>query len=181
SASRAFGNSITSGVSANPMAPKFPHYAPKVKRVIYLFMAGAPTQLDFFDYKPAPTKFDGKPVPAEVVKDQRYAFIQRDAAILAPRYKFARYGQCGAELSEMLPHLAEVVDDITIIKSCHTDQFNHAPAQIFLNTGSPQPGRPSMGSWVTYGLGSEADSLPSFIVLSSGGGLSGGASDFFFA
>jgi uncharacterized protein (DUF1501 family) len=177
-ASRAFGNSITSNVSANPMAPKFPHFAPKVKRVIYLFMAGAPSQLDLFDNKQALIKFDGKPVPAEVVKDQRYAFIQRDAALLAPRYKFARYGQCGAELSAMLPHLAEVVDDITIIKSCHTDQFNHAPAQIFLNTGSPQPGRPSMGSWVTYGLGSEADSLPAFVVLSSGKGTSGGPANY---
>jgi uncharacterized protein (DUF1501 family) len=178
SASRAFGNSITSSVSANPMAPKFPHFAPKVKRVIYLFMAGAPSQLDLFDNKQALVKFDGKPVPAEVVKDQRYAFIQRDAALLAPRYKFARYGQSGAELSEMLPHLAEIVDDITIIKSCHTDQFNHAPAQIFLNTGSPQPGRPSMGSWVTYGLGSEADSLPAFVVLSSGKGTSGGPANY---
>jgi uncharacterized protein (DUF1501 family) len=178
SASRAFGNSITSGVSANPMAPKFPHYAPKVKRVIYLFMAGAPSQLDLFDNKQALVKFDGKPVPAEVVKDQRYAFIQRDAALLAPRYKFSRYGQSGTELSEMLPHLGEVVDDITIIKSCHTDQFNHAPAQIFLNTGSPQPGRPSMGSWVTYGLGSEADALPAFVVLSSGKGTSGGPANY---
>jgi hypothetical protein len=171
-------NSITSSVSANPMAPKFPHFAPKVKRVIYLFMAGAPSQLDLFDNKQALVKFDGKPVPPRVVKDQRYAFIQRDAALLAPRYKFARYGQSGAELSEMLPHLGEVVDDITIIKSCYTDQFNHAPAQIFLNTGSPQPGRPSMGSWVTYGLGSEADALPAFVVLSSGKGTSGGPANY---
>src|SRR3954462_5945835 len=97
--------------SGNPLAPRFPHFTPKVKRVIYLFMAGAPSQLDLFDYKPALQKFDGKPVPAEIVKDQRYAFIQRDAALLAPRYKFGRYGQSGIELSEMLPHLASVVDD----------------------------------------------------------------------
>jgi uncharacterized protein (DUF1501 family) len=184
--SRAFGGSGVSGVgggasplaAANAMAPRASHYAPKVKRVIYLFMAGAPSQLDLFDYKPALQRFDGKPVPAEVVKDQRYAFIQRDAALLAPRYKFARHGQSGAELSEMLPHLAGVADDLTIVRSVHTDQFNHSPAQIFLNTGSPQPGRPSMGSWVTYGLGSEADALPAFVVMSSGTGTSGGPSNW---
>src|SRR4051812_49770154 len=123
---------------ANPLTPKAPHFTPKAKRVIYLFMAGAPSQLDLFDYKPALQKFDGKPVPAEVVKDQRYAFIQRDAALLAPRFKFARYGQSGTELSEMLPHLGSVADELTVVKSCFTDQFNHSPAQIFLNTGSPQ-------------------------------------------
>ena len=179
--SRALGNAASASsplAAANPMAPRFPHYAPKVKRVIYLFMAGAPSQLDLFDYKPALQKFDGQPVPAEVVKDQRYAFIQKDAALLAPRYKFARHGQCGAEISEMLPHLASVVDELTIVKSVRTDQFNHSPAQIFLNTGSPQPGRPSMGSWVTYGLGSEAESLPAFVVLSSGKGTSGGPSNW---
>ena len=181
--SRAFANAASASAppplaAANPMAPRATHYPPKVKRVIYLFMAGAPSQLDLFDYKPALAKFDGKPVPAEVVKDQRYAFIQRDAALLAPRYKFARHGQCGAEISEMLPHLAGVVDDLTIVKSVRTDQFNHSPAQIFLNTGSPQPGRPSMGSWVTYGLGSEAESLPAFVVLSSGKGTSGGPSNW---
>jgi uncharacterized protein (DUF1501 family) len=173
--SRAFGDSAS---AVNAMAPRATHFAPKVKRVIYLFMAGAPSQLDLFDYKPSLVKFDGKPVPAEVVKNQRYAFIQRDAALLAPRYKFAQHGQSGAEMSEMLPHLGAIADELTIVKSCHTDQFNHSPAQIFLNTGSPQPGRPSMGSWVTYGLGSEADSLPAFVVLSSGSGTSGGPSNW---
>ena len=179
---RAFGADASDAPSlaptSNPMTPRPTHYPPKVKRVIYLFMAGAPSQLDLFDYKPALAKFDGKPVPAEVVKGQRYAFIQRDAALLAPRYTFARHGQSGAELSEMLPHLAGVADELTIVKSVHTDQFNHSPAQIFLNTGSPQPGRPSMGSWVTYGLGSEAESLPAFVVLSSGSGTSGGPSNW---
>lgn len=169
---------LASPLGGNPLAVKSPHFSPRVKRVIYLFMAGAPSQLDLFDYKPVLSKFDGKPVPADVVKDQRYAFIQRDAALLAPRFKFSKYGQSGIELSEKLPHLAEVVDDITLIKSVHTDQFNHSPAQIFLNTGSPQPGRPSMGSWVTYGLGSEADSLPAFVVLSSGNGTSGGPANY---
>lgn len=155
-----------------------PHFTPKAKRVIYLFMAGAPSQLDLFDNKETLQKYDGKPVPADVVKDQRYAFIRPDANLMASRFKFARYGQSGAELSEMLPFLAEVADDIAIIKSMHTDQFNHAPAQIFVNTGSSLPGRPSMGSWVTYGLGSESSDLPGFVVLSSAGGISGGSANW---
>ena len=144
----------------DPLTPRPPHFAPKAKRVIYLFMAGAPSQLDLFDHKPALVKFDGKPVPAEVVKDQRYAFIQPDASLMASRFRFGRHGKSGRELSEMLPHLAKVVDDIAVVKSVHTDQFNHAPAQILVNTGSSLPGRPSMGSWVTYGLGSEASRPP---------------------
>src|SRR5579871_252637 len=142
------------GPGVNPLAPKPPHYAPKAKRVIHLFMAGAPSQLDLFDYKPELAKLEGKPIPPSVIGGQRYAFIRPDAAALGPRFKFAKYGQCGAELSEMLPHLAEIVDDICLIRSVHTDQFNHAPAQIFFNTGFAQPGRPSLGSWVLYGLGS---------------------------
>ncbi len=155
-----------------------PHFAPRAKRVIYLFMAGAPSQLDLFDPKPTLQKFDGQPVPAEVVKGQRYAFIRPDASLMASRFQFAKHGQSGAELSEMLPELAKVADDIAIVRSMHTDQFNHAPAQIFMNTGSPLPGRPSMGSWVTYGLGSEADDLPGFVVLSSAGGTSGGVANW---
>jgi hypothetical protein len=110
-----------------------------------------------------------------VIGGQRYAFIRPDAAVLGPRYAFAKHGRSGAEISEMLPHLATVVDEIAIIKSCRTTQFNHAPAQIFMNTGFSQPGRPSMGSWITYGLGSETKDLPSFVVMSTGGGISGGA------
>jgi hypothetical protein len=162
----------------DPMAPRPPHFAPKAKRVIYLFMAGAPSQLDLFDRKPVLQKYDGQPVPAEVVKDQRYAFIRPDASLMASRFRFARHGASGAELSEMLPHLAGVADDVAIVKSVTTDQFNHAPAQIFLNTGSSLPGRPCMGSWVTYGLGSESDDLPGFVVLSSGSGISGGAANW---
>lgn len=163
----------------NPLAPKTPHFAPRAKRIIYLFMPGAPSQLDLFDHKPALEKFDGQPVPASVVKDQRYAFIEKNAALMSSRYKFARHGQADAQLSEMLPHLSQVVDELTIIKSMHTDQFNHAPAQIFTNTGSAQLGRPSMGAWATYGLGNEARDLPAFVVLSSGGkGTSGGPSNW---
>jgi Protein of unknown function (DUF1501) len=170
--------SLGAGGLTDPMAPRPPHFAPKAKRVIYLFMAGAPSQLDLFDFKPSLQKFDGQPVPAEVVKDQRYAFIQPNASLMAPRFKFSMHGQSGLELSEMLPHLAKVADEIAVIKSVHTDQFNHAPAQIFFNTGSSLPGRPSMGSWVTYGLGSEATDLPGFVVLSSAGGTSGGVANW---
>src|SRR5690606_19545818 len=110
-----------------------------------------------------------------VIQGQRYAFIQPDAAVLGPRFSFHKHGECGAELSETLPHLARVVDDIAIVRSVHTDLFNHAPAQLLFNTGNGTPGRPSMGAWLSYGLGSEADDLPSFVVLKSGGSLSGGA------
>jgi hypothetical protein len=164
--------------SREGLAPRPPHFAPRAKRVIFLFMAGAPSQLDLFDDKPTLRKFDGRPVPADVVKDQRYAFIRPDASLMSARYRFARHGQCGAEVSEMLPHLSAIVDDIAIVRSMHTDQFNHAPAQIFLNTGSPLPGRPSMGAWVGYGLGSESSDLPGFVVLSSGSGISGGAANW---
>ncbi len=177
-ASMLVGTRAASAAGADPLAPRPPHFAPKAKRVIYLFMAGAPSQLDLFDNKPDLVKFDGKPVPADVVKDQRYAFIRPDASLMASRFRFARHGKSGAELSEMLPHLAGVVDDIAIVKSTRTDQFNHAPAQILMNTGSSLPGRPSMGSWVTYGLGSECDDLPGFVVLSSAGGTSGGAANW---
>ena len=162
----------------NPLAPRPPHYAPRARAVIHLFMAGAPSQLDLFDYKPELTRLEGKPIPPSVIMGQRYAFIRPDAAVLGPRFKFSRHGACGAELSEMLPHLAGVVDDLCIIRSVKTDQFNHAPAQIFFNTGFSQPGRPSMGSWVTYGLGAETSDLPAFVVMSTGAGISGGAANW---
>lgn len=158
-----------------PFAPKPTHFPAKAKRVIYLFMAGAPSQLELFDHKPKLAEMEGKPIPPSVIDGQRYAFIQPDAAVLGPRFKFAKHGQCGAELSEVLPGLAQVVDNIAIVRSVHTDHFNHSPAQLFCNTGNGVPGRPSMGSWLSYGLGNEADDLPSFVVLKSGGSLSGGA------
>jgi len=163
---------------ANPLAVRPPHFAPKAKAVIHLFMAGAPSQLDLFDFKPKLVEYEGKPIPPEVIGGQRYAFIRSDAAVLGPRFKFAKHGQCGAELSEMLPHLAKVVDEIALIKSVRTDQFNHAPAQIFFNTGFSQPGRPSLGSWVLYGLGAETSELPAFMVMSTGAGISGGAANW---
>lgn len=151
------------------------HHPAKIKRVIYLFMAGAPSQLDLFDHKPKLTELEGKPIPPSVIAGQRYAFIQPNAAVLSPRFKFSQHGESGAEIAEPLPHLAEIADDVAFIRSVHTDQFNHAPAQIFVNTGSPIPGRPAMGAWLTYGLGSDANDLPGFVVLKSGGNLSGGA------
>jgi hypothetical protein len=158
-----------------PTAPKPTHFPAKAKRVIYLFMAGAPSQLELFDNKPKLKELEGKPLPPSVIKGQRYAFIQPDAAVLGPRFKFTKHGDAGIELSEMLPNLAKVSDDIAVVRSMHTDLFNHAPAQLFVNTGSGIPGRPSMGSWLSYGIGSEANDLPSFVVLKSGGSLSGGA------
>ncbi|MEO6786581.1 MAG: DUF1501 domain-containing protein, partial [Chthoniobacteraceae bacterium] len=156
---------------ANPLAPRQPHFTGKAKRVIHLFMAGAPSQLEMFDYKPELAKLEGKPLPPSVIGGQRYAFIRPDAAVLGPRYKFSKHGKSGAELSEMLPHLATVADEICLVKSVSTDQFNHAPAQIFFNTGFSQPGRPCLGSWVLYGLGAETQELPAFVVMSTGSGL----------
>jgi hypothetical protein len=164
--------------AAEALRPKKPHFNGKAKKVIHLFMAGAPSQLDLFDYKPELAKLEGKPLPPSVIGGQRYAFIRPDAAVLGPRFKFSKHGNSGAELSEMLPHLAEVVDDICLIKSVTTDQFNHAPAQIFLNTGFGQPGRPSLGSWTLYGLGSESENLPAFVVMSTGAGISGGSANW---
>ena len=175
------GNDRASGVTtaANPLAAQQPHFAPKAKRVIYLFMAGAPSHLELFDNKPELAKWDGKLPPPELIKNYRAAFINPNSTLLGPKFKFARHGDCGTELSELLPHLAGVVDDIAIVKSMVTDAFNHAPGQIMMNTGAQQFGRPSLGAWTMYGLGSEAQDLPGFIVFSSGKkGPSGGQSNW---
>ena len=160
--------------AADPLAAKPPQFKGKAKRVIYMFMAGAPSQLELFDNKPTLNKYNGKPLPAEVIMGQKYAFIKPDAALYGTEFKFAKHGKCGAELSEALPHLAGVVDDIAIVKSMTTDAFNHAPGQVLMQTGATQFGRPCFGSWVLYGLGSEAKALPGFVVMNSAGGLSGG-------
>jgi uncharacterized protein (DUF1501 family) len=160
----------------NPLAPKRPHFPARAKRVIFLFQAGAPSQLELFDYKPGLAKYNGQPCPPELLKGQTLAFIKPDAGLYATEFKFARHGKSGAEMSEALIHLPKVADEITIIKSMMTDAINHAPAQIFMQTGSVQFGRPSFGSWVTYGLGCETQDLPAFVVLSSAGGTSGGSS-----
>lgn len=176
------GGNLATGdttLSLNPLAPKQPHFPSKVKRVIYLFMAGAPSQLEMFDNKPVLAKHDGQKPPTELIKDYRAAFIEPDAALLGPKFKFAKHGQSGTEMSELLPHMAEVADDIAIVRSMKTDAFNHAPGQILMSTGSQQFGRPSLGAWTTYGLGSESENLPAFVVFSTGSkGPSGGASNW---
>jgi uncharacterized protein DUF1501 len=165
------------GPAAGPLAPKPPHFAPKAKSVIFLFMAGAPSHLEMFDYKPQLAKFDGTLPPADLLKGYRAAFINPNSKLLGPKFKFAKYGQNGAELSELVPHLATIVDEVAIVKSMVTDAFNHAPGQLLMNTGTMQFGRPSMGAWATYGLGSESHDLPAFVVFSSGKkGPSGGNS-----
>jgi hypothetical protein len=165
--------------AADPLAVRQPHYTPRAKRVVFLFMAGAPSHLELLDFKPQLAKYDGTLPPKDLIEGYRAAFINPSSKLLGPKFKFARHGQNGAELSELLPHLATVVDDIAIVKSMVTDAFNHAPAQIFMNTGAQQFGRPSFGSWVTYGLGSEAKDLPAYIVFSSGSkGPSGGNSNW---
>ena len=177
-------NSLLGGASAaeamgDPLAPKRPHFAPKAKRVIFLFQAGAPSHLDLFDHKPQLEKFNGTLPPAELLKDYRAAFINPSSTLLAPKFKFARHGGSGTEVSELLPHFAEVVDDVAIVKSMVTDAFNHAPAQVLMNTGSQQFGRPSMGAWASYGLGTESQDLPAFAVFSTGQkGTSGGAANW---
>jgi uncharacterized protein (DUF1501 family) len=174
----AFTARASAHAEANPLAPKKPHFPGRAKRVIHLFMAGAPSHLDLFDPKPMLAKLEGKPLPPSVIGGQRYAFIRADAGVMGPRFKFKKFGKCGAELAEVLPHLGEVVDDVCFVRSVRTDQFNHAPAQIFLNTGFAQPGRPSLGSWVVYGLGSESKDLPAFVVMSTGSGISGGSANW---
>jgi hypothetical protein len=165
--------------ASDPLAPRPGHFAANAKKVIYLFMAGAPSHLELFDNKLALAKFDGTLPPPELLKGYRAAFINPNSKLLGPKFKFAKHGQSSAELSELLPHLATVVDDIAIVKSMVTDAFNHAPAQILMNTGNQQFGRPSIGSWVTYGLGCETQDLPAFVVFSSGKkGPSGGNSNW---
>jgi hypothetical protein len=156
----------------DPLAPKKSHFPGKAKRVIFLFMAGGPSQLELFDHKPKLASLHGKPIPDEFIKGKRFAFMdtftKEPPKLLATRRKFAQHGQAGSWVSDSLPHIAGIVDDIAIVRSMATNVFNHAPAKIFINTGSPQAGRPSIGAWVTYGIGSMSRDLPGFVVLQSG-------------
>ncbi len=145
-----------------------PHFAPRAKRVIFMFMAGAPSQVDLFDPKPLLQQYNGQPCPEELLKGERFAFIKGTPRLLGSPYQFEQCGESGQWVSELLPNFRKVVDDVAIIRSMQTDQFNHAPAQLFLNTGFQQPGRPSLGSWLSYGLGTENKDLPGFVVLVSG-------------
>jgi hypothetical protein len=154
-----------------------PHFTPKARNIIFLFMAGAPSHLELFDYKPQLAKFSGALPPADLLKGYRAAFINPNSTLLGPKFKFVRAGSNGTEISELLPHTATILDDIAVVKSMVTDAFNHAPGQLLMNTGTQQFGRPSMGAWVTYGLGSESRDLPGFVVFSTGKkGPSGGSS-----
>jgi len=163
----------------NPLAPRPPHYPAKVKRVIYLHLAGSPSQLDMFDYKPILNQRHGQNVPQEFLQGRRFAFTSGTPKLLGTTHTFTRHGRSGAWASEVVPQIASIVDEVCFIKSMFSEQFNHAPAELLLFTGSPQFGRPSMGSWVTYGLGSEGQNLPAFIVLVSSGSLpSGGNNDW---
>jgi hypothetical protein len=154
----------------NPMAPKAPHFPARAKNVIFLFMAGGPSQLELFDYKPKLIELNGQPIPESFIEGKRFAFMgsSHGTKLLGTRRKFAQHGKNGAWVSELFPHTATIADDITLIKSCAATLFNHAPAKLFMNTGSGQFGRPSMGAWITYGIGSDSQDLPGFVVLLSG-------------
>jgi hypothetical protein len=154
---------------AHPLLPKLPMFPGKAKSVIYLHMAGAPSQLELFDYKPDLMKLDGQDCPRSLLEGKRFAFIRGVPKMLGPQAAFAQHGESGAWVSEHMPHLASIVDEITFLKGCTTEQFNHAPAQLLVQTGSPRLGRPSLGAWTTYGLGTENQNLPGFVVLTSGG------------
>ena len=163
--------------TTDPTLPRPPHFAPRAKNVIYLHMAGAPSQLDLLDYKPKLVELDGQRVPESLIKGERFAFIKGVPRVLGTPHTFTRHGKSGQEISSALPHLPKIADDICIVRSMRTDQFNHAPAQLFVHTGSARLGRPSMGSWVSYGLGTECRDLPGFVVLVSGkNGPDGGTS-----
>jgi hypothetical protein len=163
------GRATDPPAAADPLAPRPPHFRGRAKNVIYLHLAGSPPHLDMFDYKPELVRRNGQDCPQEFLRGRRFAFTSGTPKLLGTPQRFARHGQSGAWVSEALPHLAGVADELTFIKSMYTDQFNHAPAELLLYTGSPQFGRPSMGSWVTYGLGTENRNLPGFIVLVSSG------------
>jgi hypothetical protein len=174
------GLSALASEPPNPLAPRTPHYSPKVKNVIFLFMAGAPSQIDLVDPKPEMEKWHGKPVPASMMEDLKDPLIKSTATVMASPRTFRKYGECGMEFSDFLPYTGEVADDLCMVRSMWTEVSNHHPAQLFMNCGTPNFGRPSMGSWVTYGLGSECQDLPGFIVMTSdsGQGIDGGSSNW---
>ncbi len=163
----------------NPLAPKPSHFPGKAKACICIYLEGAPSQIDLFDPKPKLNELNGQKLPESMTKNVRFAFIQKEGAVLmgSPR-KFTKHGQCGTELSDFIPNLATCADDLALIRSMHTEAFNHHPGQLFMNTGVPTFGRPSMGSWLNYGLGSESKNLPGYVVLTAGRGTSGGASNW---
>ena len=172
------GRAATNGPSANPLAPKPPHFAAKAKNVIFLFMAGAPSQIDLYDPKPALKKWHGEPLPPSMTKDLKLAFVKPTAKVFASSRVFKPYGRCGTEFSDYIPHIAEHADDLCLVRSMYTEAFNHHPGQSLLMSGHTQLGRPTIGAWTIYGLGSESENLPAFVVLGSGRGTSGGSSNW---
>ncbi|MBM83334.1 MAG: sulfatase [Planctomycetaceae bacterium] len=164
--------------SPNPLAPRNTHYPARAKNVIFIYPAGGPSQLELFDPKPVLTKRSGEQLPDSLTKDVRFAFIKKDAKLMGSKRVFRKHGECGTELSDLLPHLSTCVDDIAFVRSMHTEAFNHHPAQLMLSTGVPRFGRPSFGSWVLYGLGSESQNLPGYVVLTANRGSSGGTSNW---
>ncbi len=158
-----------SAAATNPLAARLPHFAPKAKRIIYLHLTGSPPNLDLFDYKPELVKRDGQDCPDDFIKGKKFAFTAGKPKLMGSPRTFAQYGRSGHWMSDAIPHLHTVADDLCIIHSMNTDQFNHAPAELLLLTGSPRAGRPSLGSWVTYGLGTENQNLPGFVALISSG------------
>jgi len=162
--------------AVNPLQPRFGHFAPKAKNCIMFFLEGAPSQLDLFDPKPKLNELDGEKLPESMLKNVRFAFIQKDTVkLMGTKRKFTKYGECGMELSDLLPNLGSVADDVLLVRSMHTDQFNHHPGQLMMQCGRPIFGLPSMGAWITYGLGSESQNLPGYVVLTAGRGNSAGS------
>ncbi len=173
------GDGVVSGDEANPLTPKFGHFAPKAKRCVFVFLAGAPSHVDLYDPKPVLQERHGQGLPKELTDKVRFAFIKKESAILmGSDRKFRPYGECGTEFCDLLPNIGSCADDIALVRSMHTDAFNHHPAQLMMTTGVPRFGRPSMGSWLTYGLGCETNDLPAYVVLSAGRGSSGGVSNW---
>jgi len=159
-----------SAAPSSPLAPKPTHFPARAKNIIYLFMAGGPSQLELFDHKPKLVELNGQPIPTSFIEGKRFAFMDSShgTRLMGTRRQFAQHGRSGMWVSELFPHTARIVDELTMVKSCQATLFNHAPAKLFMNTGSGQFGRPSMGSWLNYGLGSECQDLPGFVVLQSG-------------
>ena len=172
------GAASAASPSKNPLAPKAPHFAPRAKSVIFLFMAGAPSQIDLYDPKPTLRNWHGQALPASMTKDLNLAFVKPSAKVLASPRVFRPHGECGTEFSDFIPNIGAHADDICLVRSMHTEAFNHHPGQSLLMSGSVQLGRPTVGAWVSYGLGSESENLPAFVVLSSGRGSSGGSSNW---
>ncbi len=172
------GYAASNAKRTDPLAPKTPHFPAKAKSVIFLFMEGGPSQMDLLDPKPELQKYHGQPAPASITSQLQLAFTKPNAAILASTREFKKYGKAGLDFSDWLPHTAQNADDMCVVRSMFSEAFNHHPAQLMLFTGTQQFGRPTMGAWTIYGLGSESENLPGFVVLSSGVGTSGGASNF---